>query len=115
MRYQRLIQLIGSVVLPTAQIAAAQGSMLNPDELIKEAARFLDIRNMDRWWRSAIPQEAAMNPYQPNGGMNPQQQGMDTRTRAGEDKMATGSNLNNLLQQQSQQPAGAGGETTQGL
>ncbi len=117
MRYQRLIQLIGSVVLPTAQIAAAQGSMLNPDELIREAARFLDIRNMDRWWTSSMPQLTAMNPYQPNGGMNPEQQGMDTRTRAGEDKMATGNNLNNLLQKQSQpeQPAGSAGQTTQGL
>lgn len=115
MKYQRLIQLIGSVVLPTAQIAASQGSMLNATELIREAARFLDVRNLDRWWMSSFPQDVAMNPYQPNGGMNPETQGLDTRTRAGEEKMETASNLNNTLQRQGQVENGQQGQTVQGL
>jgi len=64
-RYQRLMQLIGQVVLPTVEIAAQQGSMLNVDELVKESARYLDIKNLDKWWKSAAPQSAQPNAYQP--------------------------------------------------
>lgn len=115
MKYQRLIQLISAVVLPTAQIAASQGSTLNATELIREAARYLDVRNLEKWWITGAPQELAMNPYQPNGGMNPEQQGIDTRTRAGEEKMQTASNLNNTLQKQGQVENGQQGKTVQGM
>lgn len=67
-RYQRLLQLIGQVVLPTVGIAAQQGDMLNVSELVKEAARYLDVRNVDLWWNSSMPQQAAPNPYQPLAG-----------------------------------------------
>lgn len=65
LRYQKLMQLIAQVVMPTAQIAAAQGSQLNVNELVKEAARYMNVRNIDDWWASGIPQQVAMNPYQP--------------------------------------------------
>jgi len=96
-RYQRLMQLVSGVVLPTAEIAAAQGSQLNVDELVRETARFLDVRNMDRWWSPAIPQEAAMNPYQPLQGEAKSGQA-DGRFSGNDD---TAGNMNNLNQQQS--------------
>lgn len=66
MKYQKLMQLISQIVLPTAQIAAQQGSMLQVDGLVKYAADYLGITNIDEWWKSAIPQTTNMNPYQPN-------------------------------------------------
>jgi hypothetical protein len=97
MRYQRLLQLVGQVILPTVQIAASQGSMLNVDELVKEAARFLDIKNIDKWWTSAMPQQAAPNPYQPLEGTGAKTQGSqgDGRYPTGQDQ---GSNESNSRQ-----------------
>lgn len=121
MRYQRLIQLVSQIVLPTAQIAASQGSMLNVTEVVKESARFLDIRNMDRWWVSAMPSEIYMNPYQPDKGqVAPKVAPADTRTVSGSDKMKTAGNLNNNIQQQSRafgqsSPAQQPGATVKGL
>ncbi len=111
MRYQRLMQLISQVVLPTAQIAAAQGTSLNVSELVKEAARYLDVRNIDRWWESAVPTETQANPYQPLQGTpkSGQQDG-----RFGQEKGANGSNFNNLNAQQTRQQ-GQAGQTTKGM
>lgn len=95
-RYQTLMQLISQVVLPTAQIAASQGSMLNVTELVKEAGRFLDVRNMDRWWIPGMPQETQMNPYQPQQGDAKSGQA-DGRFSAGD---SDASNQSNLSQQQ---------------
>lgn len=105
-RYQRLMQLVSQVVLPTAQISAAQGSQLNVDELVKEAARFLDVRNMDRWWSPAIPQEGQMNPYQPQQGTKKPKSGQADGRFSGGDQAA--SNMSNLSQQQTR----AGGQSS---
>lgn len=105
-RYQRLMQLISQVVLPLVPISATQGSQLNVDELVKEAARFLDVRNMDRWWSPAIPQEDQMNPYQPMQGTKKPKSGQaDGRFSAGD---GTASNMSNLSEQQSR----AGGQSS---
>ena len=93
-RFQRLMQLVGQVVLPTAQIAAAQGSMLNVNELVQECARFLDVRNIDKWWMTGVPQETQMNPYMPGQGEAKSGQG-DGRFSSND---ADGSNMNNMLQ-----------------
>jgi hypothetical protein len=99
LRFQRLMQLISGVVLPTAQIAAQQGSMLNVSELVQECARFLDVRNLDRWWITGLPTETQMNPYQPlqgTPGKGPSRGGQsDGRFSKGDD---AGSNMNNLTQ-----------------
>jgi hypothetical protein len=93
-RFQRLMQLVGQVVLPTAQMAASQGSMLNVNELVNECARFLDVRNIDKWWITGVPQEQAMNPYSPAQGTPKSGQG-DGRFSSND---ADGSNMNNMLQ-----------------
>lgn len=84
-RYQRLLQLIGQIVLPTAQMAAAQGASVDANELVKEAARYLDVKNLDNWWKSVVPQEVGMNPYQPMGSSGKPSNGQaDGRFGAGE-------------------------------
>jgi hypothetical protein len=93
-RFQRLMQLVGQVVLPTAQIASAQGSQLNVNELVQECARFLDVRNIDRWWITGVPQETQMNPYSPESGRPKDGQG-DGRFSSNDND---GSNMNNMLQ-----------------
>ncbi|MHC4361187.1 MAG: hypothetical protein ACYSTZ_00065 [Planctomycetota bacterium] len=107
-RYQRLLQLVGQVVLPTAPIAAQQGSQLNVSELVQECARFLDVRNIERWWSSAIPTETAANPYQPEQGTpsgGPSgKQGDGRFSNADNDA----SNMNNNLQHMNR----TGGETS---
>lgn len=105
-RYQRLLQLVSQVILPTAQISAAQGSQLNVDELVREASRFLDVRNLDRWWSPAIPQEQSMNPYQPMQGTTKPKSGQADGRFSGGDQAA--SNMNNMNQQQSR----AGGQSS---
>jgi hypothetical protein len=96
-RYQRLMQLVGQVVLPTAEMAMAQGSQLNVSELVAECARHLDVRNLDKWWITGIPQDTQQNPYQPNTGSTPEAKSgqVDGRFADGNEE---GSNSNNLLQ-----------------
>ncbi len=106
MRYQKLLQLVSQVVLPTMDIAAQQGSQLNVDELVREAARFMDVRNLDRWWSPAIPQEAQANPYQPMQGTTKPKSGQADGRFSGGDSDA--SNMSNLSQQQSR----AGGQSS---
>lgn len=102
MRYQRLMQLVAGYILPTAQIAAAQGTVLNVPELAKDFARYLGVTNLDDWYHQTVPQQAAMNPYQPLTG-TPRQGITDGRQQS-----SAGSNFNNQLQQQSR----AGGQST---
>ncbi len=117
MKYQRFMQLISQVVLPTAQIAASQGSSLNVTGVVKEAARYLDIRNIDSWWDAGVPSEFEMNPYQPTQGTKGSGQGDGRMFKEGGSD--TASNLNNLLAQQTRaggQSTGSGaGATTKGM
>ena len=114
LRFQRLMQLISQVILPTAEIAASQGSQLNVNELVKECARFLDVRNLDAWWISGMPQDAPLNPYQPMQGTPSGQ--TDGRFSRGDE---AGSNMNNLMQHMNrtggqQSSAEASGVTAKG-
>ena len=114
-RYQTLMQLISQVVLPTAQIAASQGSMLNVTELVKEAGRFLDIRNMDRWWIPGMPQEAQMNPYQPQQGMASNKSGQaEGRFSAGDSDASKQSTLSQQQGRNYQENMSQGGGSSSG-
>lgn len=114
MRYQRLLQLVSQIVLPTAQMSAAQGNMLNVDGLLEEFVRFLDVRNKDSWYSSSMPQNVEMNGYQPLANeKNGQEDGRFTQKSG-----AGASNFNNQIQQQSnQKPSSSGdsGKTTAGM
>jgi len=105
MRYQRLMQFVQGYILPTAQIAAQQGTVLNVPELAKEMARYLGINNLDDWYMSQTPMNPGMNPYTPEQGSVSGQSGS---TAGGGDE---GSNFNNQVAQQT----AAGGKTTGSL
>jgi len=95
MRYQRLMQFVSQYILPTAQIAAAQGRILNVPELAKDFARYLNITNLDDWYKAIIPNQVGLNPYSPvQGTVSPKQSGI-SGTQSSE-----ASNMNNTLRQQ---------------
>lgn len=97
MRYQRLMQLIGQVILPTAPIAAAQGSQLNVAELVKEAARFLDVRNLENWYSTGIPELGLENPHPPAQGTPKGSSGVSGQSD-GRFGNSEADNLNNMTQ-----------------
>ncbi|MBN2211420.1 MAG: hypothetical protein JW709_08500 [Sedimentisphaerales bacterium] len=66
--YLKLLQFVSQMVLPVTQLAAAQGMVLNVDELIQLAGRYLDIPNLDRLWLNGQPTPGAPGPYQPVQG-----------------------------------------------
>ena len=68
MRYQRLLQLISQIVMPLIPIAQTQGSSLDVTALLNEAAPYLGINNVNDWWRSLVPQDQNLGPYQPVQG-----------------------------------------------
>lgn len=91
MRYQRIMQLLSQWILPTAQMAAAQGQLLNIKEITEDLANYMDV-NTEAWFLPSVPKEVQMNAYQPMGsspGIG------DTRFGASE-----ASNLNNKLAQE---------------
>lgn len=68
MRYQRLLQLVSQVVIPLLPVAMTQGSTLDVTALLKEAAPYLGITNIDEWWRTLVQQQDNVGPYQPVQG-----------------------------------------------
>lgn len=95
-KYQKLFQFVSGYILPTAQIAAQQGAVLNVPELAKEFARHLNITTMSDWYMNVMPpmQNATLNPYQPSQG-SPKVGMSDQRMPENQ-----GSNMNNMAQQQ---------------
>jgi len=98
MRYQKLMQFVQGYILPTAQIAAQQGTMLDVPELAKDFARYLGITNLEDWYKSMMPAMPGMNPYSPEQG---------TVSGVGQDG-GGGSNFNNMIGQQNR----AGGQSS---
>ena len=100
--FQRTLQFLSQWVLPTSQLAAQQGAMLNVPEATKDLAQKFQIENIDHWYDQAAPQNAGMNPYSPDAGSKNGQQ--DGRTGM----MGAASRNTNLQQQQS----AAGGQSS---
>lgn len=91
MKYQRIMQLLSQWILPTAQIGAAQGQMLNIKEITEKLANYMNL-NTESWFLPSVPKNVGVNPYQPLGA----KPGIgDTRFGGNE-----GSNLNNMLAQE---------------
>jgi len=73
-QYQKLLQLVQTVVLPLAPLAMQQGNIPNVNILTKEFAKLLGINNIEDWWQSIVPQQQPTNPHQPQqGSANPGQ------------------------------------------
>jgi len=106
MEYQRLITLLTQWVLPTAQIAAQQGMQLNIPEATKQLAKYLQLRGINDWFRTAVPSNVNLNPYQPQLGMVKGKNGAIQDGRTG--VLGAESRNQNLIQQQ----ARAGGQSS---
>ena len=72
--YQKLMQFMGTWVLPTAQIAAAQGAELDIVTATQMLADYAGFDNFDQIYKSAIPQDPGDVPYvlQPGVGQRPE-------------------------------------------
>jgi len=64
LRFQKLMQLITGVILPLAPLAAQQGTLPDVDQIVRESGRYLNIPNMENWWKSVVPPDGT-NPYNP--------------------------------------------------
>jgi len=99
LEYQKTIQFLTQWVLPISQMASQQGVTLDVDAVTKDLGRYLNIPNLEDWWKSAVPDQAAgLNPYQPlSGTVVPKGSGVQDGRFGDNDK---GSREANLGQQQ---------------
>jgi len=68
---------------------------------------YLDVKNVDEWWKSATPRDVGINPYQPMQGMAvPKVKSGQADGRTG--LMGASSRLANMSQQQTR----AGGQSS---
>jgi len=68
MKAQKLMMFLQGWILPTLQIAAAQGNQIDMNIVTRDLAKYFDIESIDGWYRSAVPTDVAMNPYNPQQG-----------------------------------------------
>ena len=68
MKYQRLMQFATQWVLPTLQLSAQQGAEFNVPEATEKMGNYLGLDNFRQLYRTAIPKETDIVPYelQPN-------------------------------------------------
>jgi hypothetical protein len=94
-KYNKMMQMLNGWILPTAQLAAQQGKILNVPEVTKDLSEYIGIKT-ESWFLSDEPQSADLNAYQPNGGGGGGDEGM---------------NMNNSIAQQN----ASAGKTTAGV
>lgn len=72
--YQKLMQFMSSWVLPTAQIAAAQGAQVDVVTATQILADYAGFDNFDQIYKSVVPQDPGPVPYtmQPTAGQRPE-------------------------------------------
>lgn len=68
LEYQKTMSFLTQWILPISQMAAQQGITVDIDVVTKDLARYLTIPNIDSWWKSAVPQNTSVGPYQPLSG-----------------------------------------------
>jgi len=69
MEFQKMLMFLSQWVLPTSQLAAQQGAILDVPEATKSLAQKYNLRDIDVWYRTVTPQNAGMNPYSPDKNM----------------------------------------------
>jgi hypothetical protein len=57
MQYQRLMQFLTQWVLPTAQIASAQGTQIDVSTVSKILASYIGETSLNQWYKTAVPSE----------------------------------------------------------
>ena len=94
--WNKLLNAINQVVLPTIEIGAQQGQMLDVSRLTEIAGQYLDIDELENIYVSSTPKKADVGPYQPMQGQTKPKSGQsDGRlSTGGQDQQG------NLQQQQ---------------
>lgn len=108
-QYQRLMQFLSQWVLPTAHIAAAQGTQIDISTVSKILASYIGETSLNQWYKTAVPSEMEGVAYKmlPFGSKSPGQ---------GNDSFGAtiGSRTANLNRQQTEQAPLAGLKNTEG-
>ncbi|HDY89186.1 MAG TPA: hypothetical protein ENH82_13855 [bacterium] len=68
-KFTKMMQLLNGWILPTAQLAAQQGKILNIPEVTKDLSNYIDL-DTESWFLSDTPQSQSitgLNAYQPQG------------------------------------------------
>jgi hypothetical protein len=78
--FQKIIQLITQWVLPTGQMAAAQGAQTDVPTVTKKLAKLMGIDDFDDIYQTAQSQNVEMGGYQPNPEKPQNKAVMDGRT-----------------------------------
>jgi len=101
--WQKLMMAISQVVLPTLQMGAEQGQVLDVRKLTELTARYLDTPELVNIYKDTAPQKAEPGPYQPAVGQTKPKSGQpDGRISSG------GFNeMSNLNEQQARTGGGA--------
>jgi len=75
MQYQRLMQFVSQWVLPTAEIAASQGTQIDVSLVTKILASYIGETSVNQWYRTAVPGEMDNVAYKmmPFGSKSPGQ------------------------------------------
>jgi hypothetical protein len=66
--YQRMLGLLGQWILPSAQIGAQQGAVINVPGATKKLAKLAGVKELDDIYESGEPSKVGLNPYQPQPG-----------------------------------------------
>jgi len=100
LEYQKTMSFLTGWVIPISQMAAQQGLTLDVGVVNKDLAKYLDIPNIDSWFKSAVPDNpGGPGPYQPlQGQIVPKSNGGIQDGRMGDNSKA--SREANLNQQQ---------------
>jgi hypothetical protein len=96
MKYQKTLQWVAQVVLPTLELGAQQGAQLNVAEFAQRTARYLDIDTSDLYL-SQQSQETNVGAYQPMAGQSinpPKAQSGQSDSRYGTSSSNSQSDLN---------------------
>lgn len=62
-KFQKIMQMLTAWVLPTQQMAASQGQVLNVPAITKELSTYMDLET-ESWFLTETPQQLQTNPYQ---------------------------------------------------
>jgi len=87
-RMRRIMEIVTGVILPTADIAAMQGDMLQIRPLVKSLARDLDLTDaeIDEFYKNIVqPPSSNMGPYQLQQGIVTQKSPMATDQQGASD------------------------------
>lgn len=108
-KYQKMMQFMTQWVLPTMQLAAAQGNQLDVATATRILSEYAGFENFNQWYKTAVPHELETVPYTMQTTSRPQPKAR----KAGQTSDAFGTTLGNQNANMNQQQTRARGQSTQ--